>query len=142
VHSGCVFYTLMVLSVRTSLQSSSFELHTHLSHGLIRYLGMSSPKELAEFGLTSAGDLVDFISRVRLFPQILNFISRFSVCDQYVHGYFAFVSSTWSLCLPCRRIDQPFLRSERRDRVPSCVCLPHRRGTPDARHCIENHRTK
>ena len=58
------------LSDRTSLQSSSFELHTHLSHALVRYLGLSSPEELAGFGLTSAGDLVDFISRVCLFPQI------------------------------------------------------------------------
>ncbi|RDB18387.1 Histone-lysine N-methyltransferase ASHR1 [Hypsizygus marmoreus] len=50
-------------SHRTSIQSSSFELHTHLSHALVRYLGLSSPQELVEFGLSSARDLVDIISR-------------------------------------------------------------------------------
>ncbi|KAF9458385.1 hypothetical protein BDZ94DRAFT_1226398 [Collybia nuda] len=50
-------------SHRSSLQSSSYELHTHLSHALVRYLGLTSPQELADFGLNSAGDLVDVISR-------------------------------------------------------------------------------
>jgi hypothetical protein len=50
---------------RLSLQPSAFELHTQLAHSLVRYLGLSSPSELAEFGLNSPGDLVDIISRVR-----------------------------------------------------------------------------
>jgi hypothetical protein len=36
-----------------------------MAHSLMRYLGLSSPAELAEFGFPSAGDLVDIISRVR-----------------------------------------------------------------------------
>ena len=70
LYSAMIRFTLTLHSLadRTSLQSSSFELHSHLSHALVRYLGLSSPEELAGFGLTSAGDLVDFISRVRLFP--------------------------------------------------------------------------
>ncbi|KAG6852989.1 hypothetical protein C0991_007705 [Blastosporella zonata] len=50
-------------SHRESLQSSSFELHTHLSHALVRYLGISSPEQLSKFELNSPRDLVDIISR-------------------------------------------------------------------------------
>ncbi|KAG6910722.1 hypothetical protein DXG01_008253 [Tephrocybe rancida] len=50
-------------SHRESLQTSSFELHTHLSHALVRYLGVSSPEQLSNFELNSPRDLVDIISR-------------------------------------------------------------------------------
>ncbi|KAG6834370.1 hypothetical protein H0H93_010086 [Arthromyces matolae] len=50
-------------AIRHSLQASSFEFHTHLSHGLVRYLGISSPEEMSKFQLNSPGDLVDIISR-------------------------------------------------------------------------------
>ncbi|KAM5533874.1 hypothetical protein V8D89_012414 [Ganoderma adspersum] len=53
----------MMHSNRNSLQPSSFESHTHLAHSLVRYLSLASPQELAPYGLTSAGDLVDLISR-------------------------------------------------------------------------------
>ncbi|KAI0360613.1 SET domain-containing protein [Trametes cingulata] len=53
----------MMQSNRSSLQPSSFESHTHLAHSVVRYLGVSSPGELEPFGLRSAGDLVDLISR-------------------------------------------------------------------------------
>ncbi|KAK7683554.1 hypothetical protein QCA50_013389 [Cerrena zonata] len=50
-------------SHRSSLPPSAFESHTYLAHSVVRYLGISSPTELAPFGLSSAGDLVDLISR-------------------------------------------------------------------------------
>ncbi|KAJ3553381.1 hypothetical protein NM688_g3643 [Phlebia brevispora] len=50
-------------SHRASLQPSTFESHTHLAHSVVRYLGATSPEDLAPFGLSSAGDLVDVISR-------------------------------------------------------------------------------
>ncbi|KAF8671556.1 hypothetical protein AX14_005678 [Amanita brunnescens Koide BX004] len=50
-------------SHRTSLQPSVYELHTHLAHALVRYLDLSSPEEMAGYGLTSIADLVDLISR-------------------------------------------------------------------------------
>ncbi|KAH7907614.1 hypothetical protein BJ138DRAFT_1159733 [Hygrophoropsis aurantiaca] len=50
-------------SHRKSLQPASFETHTHLAHSLVRYFGLTSPAELSEYGLSSAGDLVDVISR-------------------------------------------------------------------------------
>ncbi|KAI1798145.1 SET domain-containing protein [Ganoderma leucocontextum] len=53
----------MMHSNRNSLQPSSFESHTHLAHSLVRYLSVTSPQGLAPYGLTSAGDLVDLISR-------------------------------------------------------------------------------
>ncbi|KAL6299437.1 hypothetical protein BKA93DRAFT_742312 [Sparassis latifolia] len=54
-------YTMQ--SHRSSLPPSAFESHTHLAHSIVRYVGVSSPTELAAFGLSSAGDLVDLISR-------------------------------------------------------------------------------
>ncbi|KAI0635233.1 SET domain-containing protein [Trametes polyzona] len=53
----------MMQSNRSSLKPSSFESHTHLAHSLVRYLGVGSPAELQPYGLNSAGDLVDLISR-------------------------------------------------------------------------------
>ncbi|KAG6811187.1 hypothetical protein H0H92_008627 [Tricholoma furcatifolium] len=50
-------------SHRNSLQTSSFELHTHLSHALVRYLGITSPEELSNFDLNSPKDVVDITSR-------------------------------------------------------------------------------
>ncbi|KAG1867290.1 hypothetical protein DFJ58DRAFT_714474 [Suillus subalutaceus] len=49
---------------RHSLQPRFVENNTHLAHSLVRYLGLSSPGELSEFGILSAGDLADLISRV------------------------------------------------------------------------------
>ncbi len=51
-------------SDRVSLPASSIDAHTHLAHSIVRYLGVSSPAELAPFGINSSGDLVDMISRV------------------------------------------------------------------------------
>ncbi|KAK7457072.1 hypothetical protein VKT23_010373 [Stygiomarasmius scandens] len=50
-------------SHRKSLQPSSFETNTHLAQALVQYMGLSSPADLAQFGLSSAADLVDLISR-------------------------------------------------------------------------------
>ncbi|KAH7921166.1 SET domain-containing protein [Leucogyrophana mollusca] len=50
-------------SHRKSLQPAVFETHTHLAHSIVRYFGLASPAELSEYGLSSAGDLVDVISR-------------------------------------------------------------------------------
>ena len=38
--------------------------HTHLAHAVIRYLGLNAPGELGPFGIQSAADIVDVISRV------------------------------------------------------------------------------
>ncbi|KAL7284146.1 hypothetical protein ACG7TL_001427 [Trametes sanguinea] len=53
----------MMQSNRSSLQPSSFESHAHLAHSVVRYLGANSPGDLEPYGLNSAGDLVDLISR-------------------------------------------------------------------------------
>ncbi|TFK68531.1 SET domain-containing protein [Pluteus cervinus] len=50
-------------SHRKSLQPESFEVHAHLSHALVLFLGLSSPEDLGPFGIHSAGDLVDLVSR-------------------------------------------------------------------------------
>ncbi|KAN0085790.1 hypothetical protein V8E55_006924 [Tylopilus felleus] len=44
-------------------QSASVESHTHLAHSLVRYLGLAAPSDLEEYGIMSAGHLVNLISR-------------------------------------------------------------------------------
>ncbi|KAI0064995.1 SET domain-containing protein [Artomyces pyxidatus] len=50
-------------SHRTNLPPSATESHTHLAHAVIRYLGLNAPGELGAFGITTAADIVDVISR-------------------------------------------------------------------------------
>ncbi|GJJ07795.1 hypothetical protein Clacol_002000 [Clathrus columnatus] len=50
-------------SHRSSLPPSATESYTHLAHALVRYLNVLSPTELEPYGLHSAGDIVDLISR-------------------------------------------------------------------------------
>ncbi|KAI0042812.1 SET domain-containing protein, partial [Auriscalpium vulgare] len=52
-----------MLSHRTNLPPSATESHTHLAHAVIRYLGLTAPSELGAFGMHSAADIVDVISR-------------------------------------------------------------------------------
>ncbi|KAI6142865.1 hypothetical protein BKA82DRAFT_142041 [Pisolithus tinctorius] len=50
-------------SNRKSIHPSAVEGHTHLAQSVVRYLGASSPTELEDYGIMSAADLVDLISR-------------------------------------------------------------------------------
>ncbi|KIM76188.1 hypothetical protein PILCRDRAFT_78079 [Piloderma croceum F 1598] len=63
-------------SHRPSLSPSVTETHTHLAHSLVRYLGLTSSAGLTEFGVTSAGDLVDMISRASHYFISLLFITN------------------------------------------------------------------
>jgi hypothetical protein len=56
---------------RHSLHPRVVENNTHLAHSVVRYLGLSSPGELSEFGILSAGDLADLISRVSTSHQMI-----------------------------------------------------------------------
>ncbi|KAL0958187.1 hypothetical protein HGRIS_000350 [Hohenbuehelia grisea] len=48
---------------RPHASSSVIELQTHLAHSLVRYIGATSPPELEAYGISSAADLVNLISR-------------------------------------------------------------------------------
>lgn len=50
---------------RGAIPPSQAEAHTHLAHSVVRYVGAAGPADLVQYGLNSAGDLVDLISRVR-----------------------------------------------------------------------------
>ncbi|KIK64626.1 hypothetical protein GYMLUDRAFT_160635 [Collybiopsis luxurians FD-317 M1] len=50
-------------SHRASLKPSAYETHTHLAHSLVQFLSLTNPADMAEFGISSAADLVDLISR-------------------------------------------------------------------------------
>ena len=56
----------------------------------MRYLGLTSPAELAEYGLGSAAALVDFISRVRSLMFILSL--RLNLSSQFVTNTFTLTS--------------------------------------------------
>ncbi|KAG6328544.1 hypothetical protein ID866_10545, partial [Astraeus odoratus] len=51
-------------SHRKNIQPSTIEGHAHLAQSVVRYLGLSSPAELEEYGIMSTADLVDFVSRL------------------------------------------------------------------------------
>ncbi|KAI0037210.1 SET domain-containing protein [Vararia minispora EC-137] len=50
-------------SHRTSLPPEAVEGHTHLAHAVVRYLGVNAPGELGAFGIQTAADIVDVVSR-------------------------------------------------------------------------------
>ncbi|KAF6756373.1 hypothetical protein DFP72DRAFT_1044946 [Ephemerocybe angulata] len=43
--------------------SFNSEVHTQLAHGVVGYLGLTSPEQLEPYGIHSAADLVDLVSR-------------------------------------------------------------------------------
>ncbi|KAJ7848665.1 hypothetical protein B0H14DRAFT_3086138 [Mycena olivaceomarginata] len=45
------------------IEPAAYELHAHLAISLVRYLGLSSPSEIASFGMASGADLANFVSR-------------------------------------------------------------------------------
>ena len=64
-------HALMKRLDRTSLTNDpnvhNSQVHMRLAHAIVRFLGLTSPQELAEYGMFGASDLVDLISRVRHF---------------------------------------------------------------------------
>ncbi|KAF8886043.1 hypothetical protein CPB84DRAFT_1685242 [Gymnopilus junonius] len=54
-------------SHRTSISkdpnSYDSQTYTQLAHAIVRFLGLNSPQELAEYGMHNAADLVDLVSR-------------------------------------------------------------------------------
>lgn len=40
-------------------------MYAQLAQGIVHFMGLTSPQDLAEYGINNAGDLVDLISRVR-----------------------------------------------------------------------------
>ncbi|KAH7096107.1 hypothetical protein BKA62DRAFT_720700 [Auriculariales sp. MPI-PUGE-AT-0066] len=50
-------------SLRSSLPPSSAESHTRLAHSVVKYLRLRGPQDLSLYGIGSAGDLVDVVSR-------------------------------------------------------------------------------
>ena len=69
------------MSLTKDPNSHDSHVHTHLAHAIVRFLGLTSPQELAEYGIFSTADLVDLVSRVRNFFIIhsLHYESMFIV---------------------------------------------------------------
>ncbi|KAG7092156.1 hypothetical protein E1B28_008525 [Marasmius oreades] len=54
----------LIVSKGSDLDTKSIENQTQLAHSLVQYLGVTTPRELSEqFGIDSAGDMVDIISK-------------------------------------------------------------------------------
>lgn len=84
----------------------------HLAHALVRYLGLSSPADLAPYGIHSPGDLVDLLSRVsRLRPRITSrfYIKFLSVFYQHDNTLRAFADTHRARSLTLGSPLQPFL---------------------------------
>ena len=50
--------------MKGTLSQSAQTSHTQLAHALVQYLGVEAPTDLEKYGIHSAGDLVDLISKV------------------------------------------------------------------------------
>ena len=50
--------------MKGALSQSAQSSHTQLAHALVQYLGVEAPTDLEKYGIRSAGDLVDLISKV------------------------------------------------------------------------------
>lgn len=52
------------MSLSKDPNSQDSQVYTQLAHAIVRFLGLNSPQELAEYGMDNAADLVDLVSRV------------------------------------------------------------------------------
>lgn len=81
---------LVILPDKVSPQkSASVEGHTHLAHSVVRYLGLTAPPDLEEYGIMSAGDIVNMISRVMIEPVCRSFPTH-SICALVCHEHVGF----------------------------------------------------
>ncbi|KAF5362827.1 hypothetical protein D9757_012175 [Collybiopsis confluens] len=102
-------------SNRSSLKPSAYETHTYLAHSLVQFLGLTNPAEMAEYGLASAADLVDLISR---------FVTNtFSVTDPALTALGAAVSPVIALinhsCEPNAAVIFPRATADSKSQEPS-----------------------
>lgn len=44
--------------------SHDSQVYTQLAHAIVRFMGLNSPQDMAEYGLNNAAELVDLVSRV------------------------------------------------------------------------------
>lgn len=84
-----VYLLFPLASVRKSLQPSAYETHTHLAHAVVKYLGLNAPGELGTFGITTAADIVDLISRVSV-PILVDV--RALIFEQFTTNSFTLTS--------------------------------------------------
>jgi len=79
---------------RTSIGKEPYsrdsEVYTQLAHAVVHFLGLNSPQAMAEYGLDTAADLVDLISRVRSntssMPKVTDFDPQ--VHDQHIYNIY------------------------------------------------------
>ena len=79
--------------------------------------------ELEPFGVSSAGDLVDLISRVSI-PTAYTFTTSNQpltpVYDKYLHLDYIFSDSDWNLRITSHGVGQSLVRTKCRHGIPSC----------------------
>lgn len=103
-------------------QSASVEAHTHLAHSVVRYLGLTAPPDLEEYGIMSVGDLVNMISRVRI-AQVSHssFVHRVRalVYHEHVRPDLTLTHTDWCHGVAACRVHEPFVPSKCSHCVPS-----------------------
>lgn len=103
-------------------QSASVEAHTHLAHSVVRYLGLTAPSDLEEYGIMSAGDLVNMISRVRneqVSPSSFAHPFRALVYHEHIYPDLALTHTNWCHCVATCRVYKPFVPPKCSHRIPS-----------------------
>jgi hypothetical protein len=120
-----VSYSEQILIDRTSLSQDpnthESQLYAQLAHSIVNFLGLSSPQDLAEFGLNGISDLVDLISRVCSSFQKHHSAAYgyFPVHDQHIYSLHTVPGSFGFLCITYGCTDKPLMRSQRCGGFPS-----------------------
>lgn len=86
----------------------------------MRYLGVTSPADLAPYGLSSAGELVDLISRVSRIDKSSRdiMLTVLAVHNECLHLDLLLARPHRGVRIPCLCIYQPLLRAQ------YCTCIP------------------
>ena len=88
--------------MKGALSQSAQTSHTQLAHALVQYFGVEAPTDLEKYGIRSAGDLVDLISKVShpntpIRPVFHNLRSQ--VLDEHTYPHDSKPNSDWACSL-------------------------------------------
>lgn len=102
-------------TVKGGLSQSAQTSHTQLAHALVQYLGVEAPTDLENYGIRSAGDLVDLISRVsrpKIMAQPISSQPAFKVLNKHSHTHDSKSNANRACSLTGIVIVQPLVRAK------------------------------
>jgi hypothetical protein len=117
---SCRHWQNLIDRASISKHEHTSQLHTHLAHALIRYLGVESVNDLTTYGIDSIVALVDLVSRVSCCVDCSTSLAKaLVVYRQCICLNFSIANANWCLYFAHYRDFQSFLRPERRFGFPS-----------------------